>query len=225
MQNGTFFQANAITPSKIVVILIDVSLIPALEVPSIFYHPASRYGRPLSFKPQRLMSYPQTGSYSLRHSPNPGPQHLGQVVSQWERLLKNTSIMASACEFSLDRDCDDDLTLLDSPQTPISLQNKFLISSAGKRRPLDQLSLNLDPNHSLTDSQVVTLDPLHGLSPTTDLDDMSQPENGVGNDEVVSATDSDSEEETKEDENADVIKETEYVSNENEVLGTVRIDM
>ncbi|XP_011264111.1 oxysterol-binding protein-related protein 8 isoform X2 [Camponotus floridanus] len=53
-----------------------------------------------------------------------------------------------------------------------------------------------------------------------DLDDISQPENGVAADAEISASDSESEASAKEDQSSEPITETPYVSNENEVLGT-----
>lgn len=67
--------------------------------------------------------------------------------------------------------------------------------------------------------QVVTLDPVY--TSHTDLDDISQPENGVVPDVEISASDTESEEETKEEE--EQISETAYVSNESEVLGSVSV--
>lgn len=67
--------------------------------------------------------------------------------------------------------------------------------------------------------QVVTLDPVHSLH--TDLDDISQPENGVAADAEISASESDSEGSAKEDQ-PETINETPYVANEHEVLGVVR---
>ncbi|KAK0183373.1 hypothetical protein PV327_001422 [Microctonus hyperodae] len=64
--------------------------------------------------------------------------------------------------------------------------------------------------------QVVTLDPVR--NPYTDLDDISQPENEVVADAEISATDSESEQSVKEEE--ENICETVYVTNENEFLGT-----
>lgn len=66
--------------------------------------------------------------------------------------------------------------------------------------------------------QVVTLDPVYISH--TDLDDISQPENGVAADAEISASDSESEASAKEDQSSEPIIETPYVSNENEVLGT-----
>lgn len=67
--------------------------------------------------------------------------------------------------------------------------------------------------------QVVTLDPVH--SSHTDLDDISQPENGVVADAEISASDSESEGSAKEDQ-PETINEIPYVANEQEVLGAVR---
>lgn len=69
--------------------------------------------------------------------------------------------------------------------------------------------------------QVVTLDPVYISH--TDLDDISQPENGVAADAEISASDSESEASAKEDQSSEPITETPYVSNENEVLGTVSV--
>lgn len=70
--------------------------------------------------------------------------------------------------------------------------------------------------------QVVTLDPVY--TSHTDLDDISQPENGVAADVEISASDSESEASAKEDQSSEPITETPYVANENEVLGTVSIN-
>lgn len=71
--------------------------------------------------------------------------------------------------------------------------------------------------------QVVTLDPVYISH--TDLDDISQPENGVAADVEISASDSESEASAKEDQSTEPITETPYVANENEVLGTVSIQL
>ncbi|KAL0133548.1 hypothetical protein PUN28_000938 [Cardiocondyla obscurior] len=73
-------------------------------------------------------------------------------------------------------------------------------------------------DHEYDTRQVVTLDPVYTLH--TDLDDISQPENGVVADAEISASDSESEASAKEDQSSEPITETPYVSNENEVLGT-----
>lgn len=67
---------------------------------------------------------------------------------------------------------------------------------------------------------VVTLDPMH--SSHTDLDDISQPENGVAADAEISASDSESEGSAKEDQ-LETINETPYVANEQEILGAVKL--
>ncbi|XP_011867065.1 PREDICTED: oxysterol-binding protein-related protein 8 isoform X2 [Vollenhovia emeryi] len=53
-----------------------------------------------------------------------------------------------------------------------------------------------------------------------DLDDISQPENGVVADAEISASDSESEASAKEDQSSEPITETPYVANENEIFGT-----
>ncbi|XP_072743844.1 oxysterol-binding protein-related protein 8 isoform X3 [Anoplolepis gracilipes] len=73
-------------------------------------------------------------------------------------------------------------------------------------------------DHEYDTHQVVTLDPVYISH--TDLDDISQPENGVAADAEISASDSESEASAKEDHSTEPITETPYVSNENEVLGT-----
>ena len=71
---------------------------------------------------------------------------------------------------------------------------------------------------------VVKLDPTLFASSSSspvaraDLDDISQPDNGMNADAECSATETESEEENKEEE---VISETPYVVNENEVFGMV----
>ncbi|XP_043495978.1 oxysterol-binding protein-related protein 8 isoform X2 [Polistes fuscatus] len=71
--------------------------------------------------------------------------------------------------------------------------------------------------HEYKTHEVVTLEPVY--TSHTDLDDISQPENGVAADAEISASDSESEGSAKE-EPLDTIKETPYASNENEVLGS-----
>ncbi|XP_032676276.1 oxysterol-binding protein-related protein 8 isoform X3 [Odontomachus brunneus] len=71
-------------------------------------------------------------------------------------------------------------------------------------------------DHEYDTHQVVTLDPVY--TSHTDLDDISQPENGVAADAEISASDSESEVSAKEDQ-SEPITETPYVSHENEVLG------
>ncbi|XP_018361278.1 PREDICTED: oxysterol-binding protein-related protein 8 isoform X2 [Trachymyrmex cornetzi] len=72
-------------------------------------------------------------------------------------------------------------------------------------------------DHEYDTRQVVTLDPVYPSH--TDLDDISQPENGVVADAEISASDSESEASAKEDQ-SEPITETPYVANENEILGT-----
>ncbi|XP_018344991.1 PREDICTED: oxysterol-binding protein-related protein 8 isoform X2 [Trachymyrmex septentrionalis] len=72
-------------------------------------------------------------------------------------------------------------------------------------------------DHEYDTCQVVTLDPVYPSH--TDLDDISQPENGVVADAEISASDSESEASAKEDQ-SEPITETPYVANENEILGT-----
>ncbi|XP_014468771.1 PREDICTED: oxysterol-binding protein-related protein 8 isoform X4 [Dinoponera quadriceps] len=71
-------------------------------------------------------------------------------------------------------------------------------------------------DHEYDTHQVVTLDPVY--TSHTDLDDISQPENGVAADAEISVSDSESEGSAKEDQ-SEPITETPYTSNENEVLG------
>ncbi|XP_071560640.1 oxysterol-binding protein-related protein 8 isoform X3 [Temnothorax nylanderi] len=73
-------------------------------------------------------------------------------------------------------------------------------------------------DHEYDTRQVVTLDPVY--TSRTDLDDISQPENGVAADAEISASDSESEASAKEDQSTEPITETPYAANENEVLGT-----
>ena len=94
-------------------------------------------------------------------------------------------------------------------------------SSASKLIPPSTRRMTVPSIHVLQydNPQVVTLDPLH--SSHTDLDDISQPENGAVADAEISASDSESEGSAKEDQ-PETIDETPYVANENEVLGAVR---
>ncbi|XP_063988717.1 oxysterol-binding protein-related protein 8 isoform X3 [Diachasmimorpha longicaudata] len=168
------------------------------EKPEAQFNPPAlnlaRYAPRTPTTPQRrLLSCPQTlspglSSSSRISSPMPMFQQLCHAVAYWETHLFGKS-----------------------PTPPIdnctyggSLDEEF------GRRYSDNSSPKCDTH------QVVTLDPLD--TQNTDLDDISQPENGVVADAEISASDSESEASVKDEEEA--ICETPYVANENEFLGT-----
>lgn len=78
--------------------------------------------------------------------------------------------------------------------------------------------------HEYESNNVVTLDTTL-YADSTDLDDISQPDNGMAADQdQESPSDSDSDASNKEEEPENIV-ETNYAANENEVLGTVSINI
>ena len=169
----------------------------ALEVPGLI-----RYN---SLSPRRLLSCP---------SPIPLSQHLHNVVTNWERLVDHAVASTDASDHIVP-DNDPDEPSASSTVIPcLGILNEY------PRRRMTVPSMHVPDCN--TRRHVVTLDPMYGASLTkTDLDDISQPENGLAGDAEITASDTDSEGSGKEEEN-DQIEETPYVANENEVLGSVR---
>jgi len=187
----------------------------------------SRYTPKTPKTPQRrLLSCPQSFSpvvtrnlRSVCPSPTPMFQHLCHAVAYWEKLLLDRSPTPGTDQ--------DNIASLISSEEPDS----------GDNQPSDSLCfasashLSISPARRMTipsvhvleydTHQVVTLDPVY--TSHTDLDDISQPENGVVADAEISASDSESEASAKEDQ-SEPITETPYAANENEVLGTVSLN-
>lgn len=130
-------------------------------------------------------------------------QQLYHAVSYWEKLLGRSPTPT---------------TVPSRTSTPVPCADVRL------KTPVRRMTIPNPSIHVLeyeSHCQVVMLDPL--CASNADLDDISQPDNGmtVDADAEISASDSESEVSAKEDE-FEQIKETPYVSNENEVLGSVR---
>lgn len=188
----------------------------------------NRYAPRTPTTPQRrLLSYPQTLSPSIIRdrrsvcpSPTPMFQQLYHAVAYWEKqLFKRSSTPGT--------DQENAVSLI-SNEEPDNGDNQ---PSGSSELPASASHLPISPACCMTvpsvyvleynTRQVVTLDPVY-IS-RTDLDDISQPENGVAADAEISASDSESEASAKEDQLSEPITETPYISNEKEVLGTVRV--
>ncbi|XP_025988715.1 oxysterol-binding protein-related protein 8 isoform X2 [Solenopsis invicta] len=172
---------------------------------------------------RRLLSYPQplspTMTQDLRSvcpSPTPMFQHLCHAVAYWEKFLLDRSPTPGIDQENVvssipneEPDGDDDQPFGSSCSTSASHPSIF---------PARRMTIPSVHVLEYDTRQVVTLDPVY--TSHTDLDDISQPENGVAADAEISASDSESEASAKEDQSSEPITETPYVSNENEVLGT-----
>lgn len=188
----------------------------------------NRYAPRTPTTPQRrLLSYPQTLSPSIIRdprsvcpSPTPMFQQLYHAVAYWEKQLFERSSTPGT-------DQENAVSLI-SNEEPDNGDNQ---PSGSSELPASASHLPISPACCMTvpsvyvleynTRQVVTLDPVY-IS-RTDLDDISQPENGVAADAEISASDSESETSAKEDQLSEPITETPYISNEKEVLGTVRV--
>jgi len=147
-------------------------------------------------------------------------QQLYHAVAYWEKQLLERSSTPSTDQ--------ENVVSLISNEEPDNGNNQ---PSGSSSLPASAPHLPISPAHSMNvpsvyvleydTRQVVTLDPVYISH--TDLDDISQPENGVAADAEISASDSESEASAKEDQSSEPITETPYVSNENEVLGTVSV--
>lgn len=146
-------------------------------------------------------------------------QHLYHAVAYWEKQLLDRS--------PTPRIDQENVTSSFSVEEPGGSDNQpsgFSRSSSAPHPAISSARRMTIPSVHVLEydtHQVVTLDPVY--TSHTDLDDISQPENGVAADAEISASDSESEVSAKEDQ-SEPITETPYVSNENEVLGAVSIN-
>lgn len=143
-------------------------------------------------------------------------QQLYHAVAYWEKQLDARPLTpASDPEnnlTSISREGSDTADGLSCPPSPIPQVNPVPLS---RRLTIPSVHiLEYETRH------VVKLDPV--FASHTDLDDISQPENGVVADAEISASDTESEPSVKEEE-PDQIQETPYAVVENEVLGSVRV--
>ncbi|XP_046734821.1 oxysterol-binding protein-related protein 8 isoform X3 [Diprion similis] len=176
------------------------------------------YAPPSPNTPQRrLLSCPQPLSPKMLHipkslcpSPTPMFQQLYHAVAYWEKQLDARSATPATDPTSaISRDGSDTAEGLSAPPSPISRSSQISFS---RRMTIPSVHvLEYETRH------VVKLDPV--FASHTDLDDVSQPENGVVADAEISASDSESEPSVKEEE-PDQIHETPYSVVENEVLGS-----
>lgn len=171
---------------------------------------------------RRLLSCPQPLSpaftpdtKSLCPSPTPMFHQLYHAVAYWEKQLIGKSATPS------------------HSSSPNDILDHSNFTKSGNSSPSVSRICHLEPprrmtvpsvrvvEYETTRRQVVTLDPVY--TSHTDLDDISQPENGVvvdaDADAEISPSDTESELSIKEDDN---ISETPYVARENEFLGSVR---
>lgn len=174
------------------------------------------YAPPSPDTPQRrLLQYSDklsTNKYqsakSLCPSPTPMFQQLYHAVAYWEKQLEARTpthdLLESENGSSLSRGGSETPENLSAPPSPKILRRVTIPS------------VNILEYDTL---KVVKLDPV--FASHTDLDDISQPENGQVADVEISASDSESEPSVKEEE-PDRIEETPYAVVENEVLGSVR---
>lgn len=144
-------------------------------------------------------------------------QHLYHAVTYWEKQLLDRSPTPGANQ--------ENVASLISVEEPDGGDNQPSGFSHSASTPYPAIPstrrMTIPSVHILeydTTHQVVTLDPVY--TSHIDLDDISQPENGVAADVEISASDSESEASAKEDQ-SEPITETPYTSNENEVLGAV----
>ncbi|XP_020295199.1 oxysterol-binding protein-related protein 8 isoform X2 [Pseudomyrmex gracilis] len=184
----------------------------------------SRYAPRSPTTPQkRLLSCPQSltpatcDSRSVCPSPSPMFQQLYHAVAYWEKQLLDRSPTPGTDQENI--------------AYPNEESNAGNTQSSDSSRPASSSYPAIFPTRRMTvpsvhvleyeTRKVVTLDPPVYTS-HTDLDDISQPENGVAADAEISASDSESEASAKEDQDqcSEQITETPYVANENEVLGT-----
>lgn len=166
--------------------------------------------------PQPLTPCMTNNPKSVCPSPTPMFQQLYHAIAYWDKQFRDRSpspttdteiIMSSSSVNTLgDRDIYSNISHFESTSKSVP--------SSTRRMTVPSIHvLEYDTPH------VVTLDPMH--SSHTDLDDISQPENGVAADAEISASDSESEGSAKEDQ-PETINETPYVANEQEILGVVK---
>lgn len=198
-------------------------LLPCFFAPTVCL---SRYVPRSPTTPQRrLLSCPQPLSPAITRdprsvcpSPTPMFQHLYHAVAYWEKQLFDQSPIPG-----IDQENATSLISVEEPDSGDNQPSRFSHSASAPHPAISSARCMTIPSVHILEydiHQVVTLDPVY--TSHTDLDDISQPENGVAADAEISASDSESEVSAKEDQ-SEPITETPYVSNENEVLGAVSI--
>lgn len=170
---------------------------------------------------RRLLSCPQPLTPSMSNNPKsvcPSPtpmfQQLYHAVAYWEKQFCDKSPPVAA---------DTDIILSSNTVDMLGDGDTYPHFESSISKPITSCTrrMTVPSVHVLEydTPTVVTLDPMH--SSHIDLDDISQPENGVAADAEISASDSESEGSAKEDQQ-ETINETLYVANEQEVLGAVK---
>lgn len=147
-------------------------------------------------------------------------QHLCHAVVYWEKLLLDRSPTPGT-----DQENVASSILNEAPDNGDNQPSGSSCFASVSRAPISPAHRMTIPSVHVLEydtRQVVTLDPVY--TSRTDLDDISQPENGVAADAEISASDSESEASAKEDQASEPITETPYVANESEVFGTVSIN-
>jgi len=183
----------------------------------------SRYAPRTPTTPQRhLLFHPQslspavTCDRSICPSPTPMFQHLCHAVAYWEKFLLDRSPTPGTDQENIASSTPNEEP--DGSDVQPSGSSCFASASYPPISPARRMTVPSIRVLEYDTHQVVTLDPVYPSH--TDLDDISQPENGVVADAEISASDSESEASAKEDQ-SEPITETPYVANENEILGTV----
>lgn len=195
-----------------------------LRIPTVHL---SHYAPRTPTTPQkRLLSYPQSLSPTVTRdfrsvcpSPTPMFQNLYHAVAYWEKLLLDRSPTPGT-----DQENVASSILNEEPNCGDNQPSSSSCFASISRLPISPARRMTIPSVHVLEydtRQVVTLDPVY--TSRTDLDDISQPENGVAADAEISASDSESEASAKEDQSSEPITETPYVANESEVFGTVSI--
>ncbi|XP_026672371.1 oxysterol-binding protein-related protein 8 isoform X1 [Ceratina calcarata] len=169
---------------------------------------------------RRLLSCPQpltpsmaNVSKSICPSPTPMFQQLYHAVAYWDKQFRDRSPTPHT---------DTEIILTSNSMDVLGDGDVYSRFESSTSKPVSSSTrrMTVPSVHVLEyDTQkVVTLDPMH--SSYTDLDDISQPENGVAADAEISASDSESEGSAKEQEaEQETVNETPYVANEQEILG------
>lgn len=150
---------------------------------------------------------------SICPSPTPMFEQLYHAVAYWDKQFHDKSPTLAT---------DTEIILSSNSVDALSDGNIYSHFESSSSKPILSCirRMTVPSIHVLEyDTPVVTLDPLH--SSHIDLDDISQPENGVTADAEISASDSESEGSAKEDQQ-EAINETPYAANEQEVLGAVK---
>lgn len=150
---------------------------------------------------------------SICPSPTPMFEQLYHAVAYWDKQFHDKSPTLAT---------DTEIILSSNSVDALSNGNIYSHFESSSSKPILSCirRMTVPSIHVLEyDTPVVMLDPLH--SSHIDLDDISQPENGVTADAEISASDSESEGSAKEDQQ-EAINETPYAANEQEVLGAVK---